>query len=167
MKNGSRMSVTQLKMMALVAIVLLMAGCASPKSAERDAETGKAVAEALAGRHLRISVRSMNPFRYASRTVAYGYYLEIKGDTLESCLPYMGQVHQTAAISPEGLNFEAPIIGYSETRPKKGLTRIELSVRTREDLYHYILEIYDSGSAFIRVRGQNRDSISFDGSCDV
>lgn len=147
--------------------VLLAVGCASPKSAERAAETQKAVAEALANRHLRIEIRSMNPFRYASRTVSYGFYLAINGDTLESRLPYIGQVHQTTAVSPEGLNFDATIIGYSETRPKKDLTRIELNVRTREDLYHYIVEVYDSGSAYIRVRAQNRDSISFDGNVSL
>ena len=40
-------------------------------------------------------------------------------------------------------------------------------MRTKEDFYHYLLEIYDNGTAYIRVRGQNRDSISFDGDCDV
>ena len=84
-----------------------------------------------------------------------------------SWLPYMGQVYQTSTFSPQNLNFEAPIISYHETRPKKGLTRIELAVRTTEDIYQYQLDIYDSGTAYIRVRGQSRDSISFDGDCDV
>ena len=150
------------------AMMLLTMGCASSQSsAERAAETKKAVAEALANRHLRINIRSMHPTRYTSRTVSYGFFLELKGDKLESYLPYMGQVYQASAISSEGLNFEAPIISYSEARLKKGLTRIELEVRTKEDFYHYLLEIYDTGTAYIRVRGQNRDSISFEGDCDV
>ncbi len=151
-----------------VAITLLTMGCAtSQQRAEQNAATQKAVTEALANRHLRINVHSMNPFRYASRTVSYGFFLELKGDTLVSYLPYMGQVYQNAAINSEGLNFEAAIISYHKSRPKKNMTRIELEVRTREDNYHYILEIYDTGTAYIRVRGQNRDSISFDGDCDV
>lgn len=151
-----------------VAIMLLTMGCAtSQQRAEQNAATQKAVTEALTNRHLRINVHSMNPFRYASRTVSYGFFLELKGDTLVSCLPYMGQVYQNAAVNSEGLNFEAPIISYQESRPKKNMTRIELEVRTKEDHYNYILEIYDTGTAYIRVRGQNRDSISFDGDCDV
>ena len=151
-----------------VVIALLTWGCASSQSsAEHAAETKKAVTEALANRQLHINVRSMNPVRYASRTLSYGFYLEIKGDKLVSCLPYMGQVYQTATFSSENLNFEAPIISYHETRPKKGLTRIELAVRTKEDIYHYQLDINDSGTAYIRVRGQSRDSISFDGDCEV
>ena len=149
--------------LAFVAVMLLM-GCASSQSStERAAETQKAVSEALANKHLRINIRSMHPTRYSSRTVSYGFFLELKGDTLESCLPYMGQMHQAAPISSEGLNFEAPIINYRETHPKKNMTRIELNVRTTEDLYYYLIEIDDSGSAYIRVRGQNRDSISYDG----
>jgi DNA-directed RNA polymerase specialized sigma24 family protein len=33
--------------------------------------------------------------------------------------------------------------------------------------YHYVVELYDSGSASIRVRSLNRDPISFDGSLDI
>ena len=151
-----------------VVFTLLTWGCAtSQQRAEQKAATQKAVTEALTNRHLRINVRSMNPFRYASRTLSFGFFLEIKGDTLESYLPYMGQVYQAAAFSSENLNFEAPIISYNETRPKKGLARIELAVRTKEDIYHYQIEVYDTGTAYIRVRCQNRDSISFDGDCDV
>ena len=151
-----------------VVITLLTWGCASSQSsAEHTAKTKKAVMEALANKQLRINVRLMHPVRYASRTVSYGFYLEIKGDKLESCLPYMGQVYQAATFSSENLNFEATIIRYHETRPKKGLARIELAVRTKEDIYHYQLDIYDSGTAYIRVRGLNRDSICFDGDCEV
>ena len=154
---------------AFLALMLQTMGCASPQlRAERAAMTKKAVAESLENKHLRIDVRSMSTFRYGSRTVSDGFYLELKGDTLESYLPYLGQVYQGAAISPsEGLNFVAPIMSYHEAHPKKGLTRIEMKVKTKEDFYDYILEIYDTGTAFIRVRGQNRDSISFDGDCVV
>jgi len=149
-------------------LTLLTWGCAGSRSStEYAAETKKAVTEALANKQLRINVHSMNPLRYASRTVSHGYYLEIEGDKLESRLPYMGQVFQTATFSSENLNFDAPILSYHETRPKKGLTRIEMAVRTKEDIYHYQLDIYDSGNAYIRVRGQSRDSISFDGDCEV
>ena len=147
--------------------MLYTTGCASSRSsAERAAETQKAIANALANKHLRINVRSMHPARYSSRMVAYGFFLELKGDTLESCLPYMGQLYQ-GSISSDGLNFVASVIGYRESRPKKDLARIELDARTTEDFYRYVIEIYDNGSAFIRVRGQNRDNISFDGDVEM
>ena len=161
------MNVNRTYVIVFVAIMLLTMGCATSQLAEQNAATQKAVTEALTNRHFHINVSSMHPTRYSSRTVSYGFFLELKGDTLVSRLPYMGQVYQNAAVNSEGLNFEAPIISYQEFRPKKNMTRIELEVRTKEDHYNYILEIYDTGTAYIRVRGQNRDSISFDGDCDV
>ncbi len=51
-----------------------------------------------------------------------------------------------------------------ESKPKSNkYTQIDIDVRTREDSYHYMIEIYDSGEAMIRVRSMNRDPISFDG----
>jgi hypothetical protein len=68
-------------------------------------------------------------------------------------------------LSPAiGLNFEEPVLSYKESQPKsKKYTQIDIDVRTREDSYHYMIEIYDSGEAMIRVRSMNRDPISFDG----
>ena len=40
-------------------------------------------------------------------------------------------------------------------------------MKTKEDTYHYVVDIYDSGEAFIRVRSLNRDPISFDGTLEI
>jgi hypothetical protein len=68
-------------------------------------------------------------------------------------------------LSPAiGLNFEESVLSYKESKPKSNkYTQIDIDVRTREDSYHYMIEIYDSGEAMIRVRSMNRDPISFDG----
>lgn len=155
--------------LAMVTVALLSNGCATSQTrAERKAQTQQAVAEALTNRHLRIDIRSMSTLRYGTRPVSYGFYLTLKGDTLESYLPYVGQVYRTTVYSTsQGLNFEAPILSYRETHPKADFSRIELQVKTSEDVYVYILEVYDTGKAWIRVRAQNRDGISFDGDCDV
>ena len=45
----------------------------------------------------------------------------------------------------------------------KKYTQIDIDVKTKEDTYHYVIEVKDSGEATIRVRSLNRDPISFDG----
>ena len=72
-------------------------------------------------------------------------------------------------LSPSiGLNFEAPVLGYKESKPKSNkYTQLDIDVRTREDSYHYVIDIYDSGDAYIRVRSLNRDPISFDGALEI
>jgi len=107
----------------------------------------------------------MNTMRYGSRMVTPDFYLELRGDTLHSYLPYLGQAQVSPMLSPSiGLNFEEPVLKYKESIPKsKKYTQIDIDVKTREDSYHYMIQIYDSGEAMIRVRSLNRDPISFDG----
>lgn len=121
--------------------------------------------DAIAARQWRIDIRSMNTMRYGSRMVTPDFYLELRGDTLCSYLPYLGQARVSPMLSPAiGLNFEKPVLSYKESLPKsKKYTQIDIDVKTQEDNYHYVIQLYDSGEAYIRVRSLNRDPISFDG----
>ena len=145
--------------------MLMIIGCATQQErAEQRAKTRQAIAEAVASRQLHIDISQMSTLRYGSKTVSSDFFLELRGDTLRSYLPYWGQAYQAPVESPSiGLNFEMPILRYSESRPKANKTQIELDVKTQEDLYHYLIDVYDTGEAYIRVRSLNRDPISFDG----
>ena len=125
----------------------------------------QAVADAVAAKRWRIDVNTMNTMRYGSRTVTPDFYLELRGDKLHSYLPYLGQARVSPTLSPSiGLNFEEPVLSYKESQPKsKKYTQIDIDVKTREDSYHYVIQLYDSGEATIRVRSLNRDPINFDG----
>ena len=127
------------------------------------------VADAIAARQWHIDISTMNSMRYGSKTVTPDFYLELRGDTLRSYLPYLGQAYQSSMMSPAiGLNFEEPVRQYKQSMPKsKKYTQIEIDVRTREDSYHYVIEIYDSGETTIRVRSLYRDPISFDGTLEI
>ena len=111
----------------------------------------------------------LNTMRYGARTVTSDFYLELRGDTLHSYLPYLGQAQVSPTLSPSiGLNFEEPMLSYKESKPKSNkYTQIDIDVRTREDSYHYVIEIYGNGQAYIRVRSMNRDPISFDGTLEI
>ena len=148
-----------------VLALLVIGGCATQQErAEQRAKMKQAVAEAVASRQIHIDIRSMNTLRYGSKVVASDFFLELRGDTLCSYLPYMGQAFQAPIGSPSiGLNFEMPILRYSETHPKANKTQLELDVKTQEDTYHYLIELYDTGESYIRVRSLNRDPVSFDG----
>ena len=129
----------------------------------------RSVADAIAARQWHIDVSSMNTMRYGARMVTPDFYLELRGDTLRSYLPYLGQAYQSPTMSPSiGLNFEEPVLTYKESKPKSNkYTQIDIDVKTREDSYHYVIDIFDSGHASIRVRSMNRDPISFDGTMEI
>lgn len=154
------------KTIGIIAIsALTLMGCATQQErAERRELMRSAVTEAVGKRLLHIDVTSMNTLRYGSRSVTPDFFLELKGDTLLSYLPYLGQAHQAPMISPsQGLHFEAPILSYKLSQKKAHVSQIEIDVKTQEDSYHYRIELYDTGQAYIHVRSQNRDPISFDG----
>jgi hypothetical protein len=150
----------------VVALLLsVLAACATKQErAERLAQTRMGIMEALAKRQLRIEVRSMNTMRYGSRIVTPDFFLELRGDTLRSYLPYLGVAHQAPMVSPsEGLNFETVMKSYHQSKPKPDLARLEIEAKTKEDFFVYHIEVYYTGKAFISVQSQHRDPISFDG----
>ena len=123
--------------------------------------------DAIAAKKWRIDIRSMNTMRYGSRMVTPDFYLELRGDTLVSYLPYLGQVHGTVAAygsAGQGLNFTAPIDQMTKSNHKHGMTRLEMLVHSKEERHIYTLEVYPNGQAYINVRSGERDPISFDGS---
>jgi len=149
--------------------LLLIVGCATQQQrAEKRDQMRVALAMALANKQLRIGIESMSTLRYGSKTVTPDFFLALRGDTLCSYLPYLGQSRQSSMMYPQtGLNFEKPVMNYSERRPKANLTRIELDAKTDEDTYHYVIELYDTGEAHIHVRSLHRDPISFDGTVEL
>lgn len=127
-----------------------------------------AVIGAIVDKRWHIDITSMNTMRYGSRTVSTDFFLELRGDTLRSYLPYLGQAQVSPSLSPTmGMNFEERVRQYQESRPKGKYTQIDIDVKTKEDTYHYVINIYDSGDAYIRVRSLNRDPISFDGTLET
>lgn len=149
----------------MAVLLSVLAACATKQErAERLTQTRIAIKEAVANRQLRIDVRSMNTMRYGSKIVTPDFFLELRGDTLRSYLPYLGVAHQAPMTSPsEGLNFETVMKSYQQTNPKTDLARIDIEAKTKEDFFVYHIEVYYTGKAFISVQSQHRDPISFDG----
>ena len=127
-----------------------------------------AVLGAIADKRWHIDITTMNTMRYGSRAVTPDFYLELRGDTLRSYLPYLGQAYQSPTLSPAiGLNFEERIHNYLVSKLKVGRTQIELDVKTEEDSYHYFIDVYNTGDTYIYVKPLNRDAVSFDGFVDT
>ena len=62
-----------------------------------------------------------------------------------------------------GLNFTGKVENYTVTYPKSGLMLVTFVTRSREDRYHYQVEVTTGGSAAITVIGDDHQSIDFEG----
>jgi len=154
----------RLGMIAAATVLLMWGGCATQQERnEQRARMRQAVEQAVASRQWRIDIQSMLTLRYGARTVTPDFYLELRGDTLVSYLPYLGQAHQATLTTPIGLNFKAPLLRYADRHLKPHVSQMEMDVKTQEDNYHYIIDVYDTGEADIRVSSLYRDPISFTG----
>ena len=147
----------------------LLSGCAS--SAERAAsaaEHAQKVMSALADRHYKITITQAYPQRGGSVNVSRDFFLEVKGDTLVSNLPFFGRAYRSLYGGTEkGLNFTETIRTYEQLKSMAGVLRFRMRVRNEEDSYVFTVEISSGGRASIRVQAMERDDMRFDGDLET
>jgi hypothetical protein len=158
------------KMIVVFVMGLLMVSCASytidgqkVTKEEYALWTAQKVREGIENRQFVISMKSMHPFRGASRHLTGDYSLELYGDSVVSYLPYFGEVRMVPYGGGKGLNFIGRITAYEAYQVKAGLYRVIMGVYNDEEEYRYILEVFENGSSTLDVTSYNRDPISFMG----
>ena len=121
------------------------------------------VQNVLNSKHFTLNVNNMYPVSASSKYVGGEFFLEVKGDTLRSYLPYFGAVYHSSYNMGNALDFEQKMESFQQVRKKKNCTTIYISVRTAEDFFKYTLNIFDNGRFDLYVLPVNRQSISYDG----
>ena len=155
-------------MMLVCSAWVMLSGCVSPEErAARAAEQAAKVTAALKARDYKISVDRMFPMKGSSKSVSYGYSVEVRNDSLISYLPYIGGAYNVPYGGGKGLNFKERISSYKESQKNNGQRQIEINVMNEEDTYVYTLKVYDNGSSSIDVQSRQRDHISYSGQMEV
>lgn len=131
--------------------------------AERAEKEKQVVKELLESKQYIIEVDRAIPMSGRSRHLTTNYTLEIKGDSVNSYLPYFGQAYSVPYGGGKGLIFEAPVSDYRLSFNKKGVAQIHFKSKTDEDNFTYSIEVFPNGSTTINVAPVNRQSISFYG----
>ena len=151
----------------LLGIVLLLAGQSlyAQSKKEKKEQKKEAVKKLIESENYKIDVNTAMPMRGRSIPLTSSYSLEIRNDSVISYLPYYGRAYSIPYGGGDGLNFKAVLKEYSMEMDKKGNAVIEFIARNPEDRYEYRVKVFPNGSASIDVNMQNRQSISFQGSC--
>ena len=149
--------------LACSALVMLSGCMTSEERAARAAEQKKKVAIALRERNYKIAVERMYPMKGGSKSVSYGYSVEVRNDSLISYLPYFGRAYNVPYGGGKGLNFSERIGNYREFQEKNGKRHIEIGLQNDEDSYIYTIEVFDNGNSSIDVQPRQRDRISYSG----
>ena len=155
-------------LMVLLTMMLVACSTLTPaEKAERRAKRAQAVEQALAARHYRVSVNMMYPRNGKAKTVSSDYGLEVKGDTLVSYLPYFGRAYNVPYGGGKGLNFTETFTEYHSKKLSNGATQVLIKVKNEEDVYEFILEIFDNGSTSIDMNSRERESINYSGNMEL
>lgn len=163
------------KIALIMAIAALLVSCGTTSGvtsgmskAERKAYVADQVYNNLNDRHYTIEVNYMSPRRGGMRSVTGGYELTVKGDTVDSYLPYFGDVYRANPYAQQkGLHFTSLIYNYTAGMVKQGEYRIQFQTETDEDRYIYTIQVFDNGKSYIDVYAQDRDGIGFSGEMKI
>ena len=131
--------------------------------AEQQAEVTRRVQAAVDAREFTIAVDWLKPLGGMPRHVSSTYELKVKGDDVDSYLPYVGEAYRLPYGGGKGLNFKGKIKNYQVSRSTSNRYIIEFDVINDEDAYHYRVDLFTNGKAIIDVIARDHDAVSFDG----
>ncbi|MBO4607414.1 MAG: DUF4251 domain-containing protein [Prevotella sp.] len=150
-------------------VILVMAGCASNKMTSQEKAVQKAllaqkITESLRQRDYQIDVSQATPDGWGRVIQLTSLYsVKVSGDTIISNLPFYGRAYSVPYGGGSGLNFTGLIRHYDETVTRKGEHILYLDVESQEDVYRYIISLFDNGKASVSVTPRQRSHIFFTG----
>lgn len=111
----------------------------------------------------KVEVNYMNPRKFPSKTLDYGYKVELRNDSAIVHLPYIGEVYMPS-MDNDGLNYAHPYKNLSVKQNKKGTaTMISFSVKHGIVNYNFHITASKGGHADIDVIPSNAQSCSYNG----
>ena len=112
-----------------------------------------------------ISISQMEPQRWASRSVAYGYSLSIHNDSVSVDLPYMGVAH-LPRLGETLPRFTAPVSAFSVRKGKKGRVEVGFRAAHADAWYTFRITARPDGRAHIHLSLSYAESIRYEGNWD-
>lgn len=91
------------------------------------------------------------------------YGVKVKGDSIDSYLPFFGRVYRAEFGIQTGLRFEDRIVQRQMKRAKKNYYEVDLIIKRHMENLFYSFDIYDNGKVTLLVRSDNRDTMYFSG----
>lgn len=154
-----------IRLFFFVGIVLFFGGQSlySQSKKERKEQKAKEIKEMIENGRFTIEVDRALPMGGRTVHLTTPYFLEMRGDSAISYLPYFGRAYSLPYGGGDGMRFEESITDYQSTFDKKGTARIKFVARTKEDTFRFDMQVFSNGSAIISVTPTNRQNITYQG----
>jgi hypothetical protein len=139
-------------------------GYAQNEQKEKEASKNAVIKNLVDSQNFVFVPQSVLPVRGALRQLTSYYDITISRDSLVSYLPYFGRAYAAPADPTNiGFNFTSTKFEYSKTLNKKGRWDILIKPKDYNEVQQLSFQIFNNGSASLRVISLNREPISFQG----
>jgi|SRR5579862_2411562 len=155
-----------MKKLSLIPVIalLLLAGINQASAQNKESKKQAALNELVNSRHYTFMAVNATPLGGSTKELTTLYTLQLKGDTLDSNLPYYGRAYVgSLTLEKSPLDFRTSDFGYQATKGKKGGWDIVITPKKGTDAREMRLSVSADGYATLEVLNNNRDPISFYG----
>jgi hypothetical protein len=149
-----------MKSLIYIALLTVLAGTMTAQAQSKDPVENKRIVEA---KNYVFVAQTASPQRGRLVNLTTEYDLTIAGDSIIAFLPYFGRAFTAPLPGAEGgIKFTSTHSAYSVTS-KKGKWEIVIRPKDVSDVQELYLDIFDNGSANLRIASVNRSAISYNG----
>lgn len=93
-----------------------------------------------------------------------GYFLKMKGDSVETHLPYYGVRDNFSEYGrPDGIELDSEIENLKVNQKNSGAYQLEFYARQKTERFQITLDIFPGGKANLLISSGQRDAIRFEG----
>lgn len=151
----------------LTILLLTVAAVSCGASKQLTAEQQSELRQMVDNKDFKVNVHRAYPMSGQALTLTSPYALTVRGDSVNSYLPYFGRGYSLPYGGGVGLHFEGKVNKYSVVERKRDMTEVTLDVSSPDDRLTYTLEVWPNGTVSILVTPHNRQSIRFDGEIEL
>lgn len=145
---------------------VMISSCSSVSKSVRAERTDVAKREVktnIDNKRFTIDVNMAHPSGGKSVVLSSSYDVRIATDSVYCHLPYFGRAYSLPYGGGEGLIFKGPTTDYMVEQGRGNSTNLSFNIRTSEDSYHFMMNIFSGGSSVITVQPNNKQAITFNG----
>jgi len=153
-------------MILLIPFLTIQAQNKTETKKEKKVKRQEEVKQILKDRDFVYYPTQANPMSGTSIHLDFSFSTRIKGDTINSYMPYYGRAYHVDYGSQKGpFDFTLPAKNYNFKKTKKGY-EVSFEVQNGQDNIKYNFDVSENGYANLTIVSTNRQSISYYGTVE-
>lgn len=160
------------KSILLIIATIFIVSCASLNNGQKKISAEQKalqIEDSIQAKSFEVDFNYVTPMSMPPHNLTSNYYLRIKGDSVQSELPYFGRAYYSNISNNDRspLSFNSRITDIKTVKNKKNDYTIIFKTKNDTEDMEYTLNIYPNGQAYLNVNSTYREAISFNGDIDL